>query len=156
VTIARLLDLGFERVVIGTLALREPEWFRQMCQKFPHRLALGLDARKGMVATEGWLRTSRVSAVDLARQLAREPIAAVIYTDVDTDGMLAGPNLAALAEIADAVDLPVIASGGVTTIDDIARLCELPIAGCIIGRALYQGNLKLVDALACARHSKSS
>ena len=150
-TISRLLELGLERVVIGTLALREPDWFRQMCRKFPQRIALGLDARQGLVATEGWLETSRVSAVELARELAREPIAAVIYTDVETDGMLAGPNLAALAEIAGAVDLPVIASGGVTTLDDIARLAELPIAGCIIGRALYQGNLSLPEALACAR-----
>lgn len=149
-TINRLLDMGLERVVIGTLALREPEWFASMCQKFPRRLALGLDARNGMVATEGWLQTSRVSAVELARQLAREPIAAIIYTDIETDGMLSGPNLSALAEMAAAVDLPVIASGGVTTIDDIARLCEMPIAGCIIGRALYQGNLKLTDALARA------
>ena len=154
-TIARLLEMGLDRVVIGTLALREADWFRQMCRKFPGRLALGLDARKGMVATAGWLETSHVSAVELARELAREPIAAVIYTDVETDGMLAGPNLTALAEIAAAVDLPVIASGGVTTLDDVARLSELPVAGCIIGRALYQGNLRLTDALARARQGKT-
>jgi phosphoribosylformimino-5-aminoimidazole carboxamide ribotide isomerase len=150
-TIARALDLGLERVVIGTLAVKEPEWFRQMCRAFPGRLALGLDARQGMVATEGWLETSRVSAVDLAQQLAREPIAAVIYTDIETDGMLAGPNLAALAEMVSAVDLPVIASGGITTADDVARLAALPVAGCIIGRALYEGSLSLKDALSVAR-----
>lgn len=150
-TIARALDLGLERVVIGTLAVKEPEWFRQMCRAFPGRLALGLDARQGMVATEGWLETSRVSAVDLAQQLAREPIAAVIYTDIETDGMLAGPNLAALAEMVAAVDLPVIASGGITTADDVARLAALPVAGCIIGRALYEGTLSLKDALSVAR-----
>jgi phosphoribosylformimino-5-aminoimidazole carboxamide ribotide isomerase len=150
-TIARALDLGLERVVIGTLAVKEPEWFRQMCRAFPGRLALGLDARHGMVATEGWLKTSRVSAVELAQQLAREPIAAVIYTDIETDGMLAGPNLAALAEMVAAVDLPVIASGGITTADDVARLAALPVAGCIIGRALYEGSLSLKDALSVAR-----
>jgi phosphoribosylformimino-5-aminoimidazole carboxamide ribotide isomerase len=150
-TIARLLDLGLERVVIGTLAVKEPEWFRQMCGEFPGRLVLGLDARQGMVATEGWLQTSRVAAVDLARQFAREPIAALIYTDIETDGMLAGPNLAALAEMVAAADLPVIASGGITTADDVARLAALPVAGCIIGRALYEGSLSLKDALSVAR-----
>jgi len=150
-TIARALDLGLERVVIGTLAVKEPEWFRQMCRAFPGRLALGLDARRGMVATEGWLETSHVPAVELAQQLAREPIAAVIYTDIETDGMLAGPNLAALAEMVAAVDLPVIASGGITTADDVARLAALPVAGCIIGRALYEGSLSLKDALSVAR-----
>ena len=150
-TIARLVDLGLERVVIGTLALREPAWFRSMCQKFPERLALGLDARGGRVATAGWLETSHMPAVELAADFANEPIAAVIYTDIDTDGMLQGPNLSALAEIAAAVDLPVIASGGVTTPDDISRLAELPLAGCIIGRALYEGTLSLADALERAR-----
>ncbi len=153
-TIARLLELGLNRVVIGTLAVREPDWFRQMCRKFPNRLALGLDARAGMVATEGWLQTSQVLAVELAHELAREPIAAVIYTDVDTDGMLGGPNLAALADIVAAVERPVIASGGVTTADDIGRLAELPVAGCIIGRALYDGTLTLADALARASHAR--
>jgi phosphoribosylformimino-5-aminoimidazole carboxamide ribotide isomerase len=150
-TIARLLDLGLSRAVIGTLALKQPDWFRQMCRKFPGRLALGIDARNGRVATEGWLETSSVSAVELARELAREPVAAIIYTDIDTDGMLAGPNLTALAEMQRAVDLPVIASGGVATADDITRLAALPVAGCIIGRALYEGTLSLADALARAR-----
>ncbi len=149
-TIRRLLDAGLERVVIGTLALKQPEWFRQMCQKFPHRLALGLDARDGRVATEGWLETSHVSAVELARQFEGEPIAALIYTDIATDGMLAGPNLTALAEMVQAVDLPVIASGGVTTADDVARLAAAKVAGCIIGRALYEGTLNLSDALAAS------
>ncbi len=155
-TIAGLLDLGMHRLVIGTLALKQPDWFRQMCRKFPHRLALGLDARAGMVATEGWRETSRVSAIELARDFAGEPIAAIIYTDVDTDGMLGGPNLSALGEIQRAVDLPVIASGGITTADDITRLAALPVAGCIIGRALYEGTLSLADALARARLGQSS
>ncbi len=152
-TIARLLDLGLERVVIGTLALKQPDWFRRMCRKFPHRLALGLDARGGMVATEGWLQTSSVPAVELAGQFAGEPLAAIIYTDIDTDGMMAGPNFAALAEMQQAADAPVIASGGITTADDVARLAELRLAGCIIGRALYEGTLSLADALARARGS---
>lgn len=150
-TIARLFELGLTRVVIGTRALIEREWFRQMCRKFPQRIVLGLDARGGMVATEGWLETSRVRAVDLAREFADEPLAAIIYTDIDTDGMLQGPNLRSLAEIQQAASAPIIASGGVTTADDVARLAELRVAGCIIGRALYQGTLTLADALARAR-----
>lgn len=150
-TIARLLDLGMSRVVIGTLAIKQPDWFRQMCQKFPGKLALGIDARGGLVATEGWLETSSVRAVELAQDFARLPLAAIIYTDIETDGMLSGPNLGALEEMATAVDVPVIASGGVATAEDISNLNKLPVAGCIIGRALYEGTLKLADALARAR-----
>jgi phosphoribosylformimino-5-aminoimidazole carboxamide ribotide isomerase len=150
-TIARLLELGLERVVIGTLALKQPDWFRQMCRKFPQRLALGLDARQGLVATEGWLETSRMPAVELARGFAQEAIAAIIYTDIETDGTLVGPNLTALAEMQRAVDLPVIASGGIASGEDISRLAALPVAGCIIGRALYEGTLSLADAQAKAR-----
>jgi phosphoribosylformimino-5-aminoimidazole carboxamide ribotide isomerase len=150
-TIRRLLDLGVARVVIGTLAIKQPDWFRQMCATFPGKLVLGIDARGGMVATEGWLETSQVRAVELAQDFAREKIAAIIYTDIETDGMLSGPNLGALDEMARAVDVPVIASGGVATADDITRLTKLPVAGCIIGRALYEGTLKLADALERAR-----
>jgi phosphoribosylformimino-5-aminoimidazole carboxamide ribotide isomerase len=149
-TIAELLDLGLQRLVIGTRALREPGWFREVCRQFPRRLVLGIDARDGRVASDGWLEASHVLAVDLARQMAREPIAAIIYTDIATDGMLAGPNLAATAEMQRAVDVPVIASGGVTTAADVADLARLKVAGCIIGRALYEGRLKLADALAAA------
>ncbi len=148
--IARLLELGVSRVVIGTLAIKQPDWFRQMCAKYPGRLVLGIDARGGQVATEGWLETSQVGAVELAQQFAAEPLAAIIYTDIETDGMLGGPNLAALAEMAAAVDVPVIASGGVSTAEDVRHLASLPVAGCIIGRALYEGTLKLADALAQA------
>jgi phosphoribosylformimino-5-aminoimidazole carboxamide ribotide isomerase len=154
-TIARLLDAGLQRVVIGTLALKQPDWFREMCRKFPGRVALGLDARGGAVATEGWLQTSQVTAVDLARQFAQEPIAAIIYTDIETDGMLSGPNFSALAEMQRAVDIPVIASGGVTTAEDVSRLATAGLAGCIIGRALYEGTLHLPDALARARRCQT-
>lgn len=154
--ISRLLESGVDRVVIGTLALKQPDWFRKMCRKFPHQLALGLDARGGLVATEGWLETSQVSAVELAGQFAGEPLASIIYTDIETDGMLGGPNFTAMAEMQQAVDVPVIASGGVTTADDVARLAELQLAGCIIGRALYEGTLSLADALARARRDHST
>ena len=136
--------------MIGTLALREPDWFRQMCRKFPGRLVLGIDARGGRVATEGWLSTSDVAATELARRFAGEPMAAIIYTDIATDGMMAGPNVAEMAAMRAAVEWPVVASGGVTTRDDVARLAAVPMAGCIIGRALYEGTLTLPEALAAA------
>ena len=155
-TIARLLELGMSRVVIGTLAIKQPDWFRQMCQKFPGQMALGIDARGGLVATEGWLETSHVKAVDLAQSFAREPIAAIIYTDIDTDGMLHGPNVAQLAEMAAAVDVPVIASGGVATAEDVGSLTTIGVAGCIIGRALYEGTLTMTDALKYARRAHTN
>jgi phosphoribosylformimino-5-aminoimidazole carboxamide ribotide isomerase len=149
-TIRTLLDLDLSRLVIGTLALKRPDWFREQCRKFPGRLVLGIDARNGMVATEGWLETSSTSAIELARQFSGEPIAAVVYTDIATDGMLAGPNVDAMAEMQRAVEWPVVASGGVTTKDDVARLAAAGLAGCIIGRALYEGTVTLADAIAAA------
>lgn len=150
-TIAHWLDIGLERLVIGTRALGEPDWFRQMCRRFPQRLVLGLDARGGRVASDGWLTTSDMAATELAKSYVNEPIAAIIYTDIATDGMLAGPNLEAMRALRSAVDLPIVASGGVTRTTDIAALAAVPVEGCIIGRALYEGVLKLSDALAAAR-----
>jgi phosphoribosylformimino-5-aminoimidazole carboxamide ribotide isomerase len=149
-SIRELLGLGLERLVIGTLALREPDWFRQMCREFPGRLVLGIDAREGRVATDGWLSTSNVAAVELAGWFAGEAIAAINYTDIAADGMMAGPNIAAMAAMQAAVAWPVVASGGVTTSADVARLAAVPMAGCIIGRALYEGTLTLPEALAAA------
>ena len=149
-SIRDLLDLGLSRLVVGTLALAEPDWFRQMCRRFSGRLVLGIDARGGRVATEGWQSTSDVAATDLARRFVGEPLAAIVYTDIATDGMLAGPNVAEMAAMRAAVEWPVVASGGVTTKDDVARLAAVPMAGCIIGRALYEGTLTLSEALAAA------
>jgi len=149
-TIARLLEAGVHQLVVGTRALREPDWFREVCRRFPGRLALGIDARNGRVATDGWLETSNVAATALAQQFAGEPLAAIIYTDIAADGMLAGPNEAALREMIGAVEAPIIASGGVTTRQDVERLRALGAAGCIIGRALYENRLSLRDALAAA------
>jgi len=151
-TIRNLIDeMGLARLVIGTKALREPDWFRHMAQRFHGKLALGIDARNGMVATDGWLQVSSTPAVELARQFENEPLAAIIYTDIERDGMLGGPNLEALRTMRQSVGLPVIASGGITTVDDIKALGTIPVAGCIIGRALYECKLKLGDALAASR-----
>lgn len=150
--ISDLLSLGLTRLVIGTKALKDPAWFAAMCAAYPDRLAVGIDARDGRVATDGWLQDSGTSAVELAQQLADLPIAAIIYTDIAKDGMLAGPNLEAMAEMRRAVRVPVIASGGVTTADDVRRLTATGVAGCIIGRSLYEGKLTLAEALAAAEN----
>jgi len=149
-TIRHLLEIGLARLVVGTLAIEQPEWFRQMCRLFPGKLVLGIDAREGLVATRGWLETSRLEAVEVARQFQQEPLAAIVYTDIATDGMLAGPNLPAMQQMRAAVPVPVVASGGVTTAQDVARLAAVGMAGCIIGRALYEGTITLPEALAAA------
>jgi phosphoribosylformimino-5-aminoimidazole carboxamide ribotide isomerase len=145
-----LLDLGLHRLVIGTKAIKEPDWLRAMAQKFPGRLAVGIDAKDGRVATDGWLEVSHVEATTLAGQLADLPLTAIIYTDIAKDGMLEGPNLEAMSQMKAASSHPVIASGGVTTADDVAQLARLGLDGCIIGRSLYEGRLTIVDALAAA------
>ncbi len=146
-TIEHLLELGLARLVVGTLAIKQPEWFRRVCRRFPGKLVLGIDARGGRVATDGWLETSETPAVDLARQFAREPLAAIVYTDIATDGMMTGPNVEAMGQMQRSVDVPVVASGGVSTVGDVARLRAAGLAGCIIGRALYEGTIKLAEAI---------
>jgi phosphoribosylformimino-5-aminoimidazole carboxamide ribotide isomerase len=148
--IVSLLELGVARVVVGTLAQKQPEWFREMCRKYPGRLVLGLDARNGLVATHGWLETSDVQATDLAAQFAAEPLAGIVYTDIAKDGMMQGPNVPAMQAMQAAVRVPVIASGGVTTADDVAALAMAKLAGAIVGRALYEGTLTIAAAHAAA------
>jgi phosphoribosylformimino-5-aminoimidazole carboxamide ribotide isomerase len=148
--VEEVLGWGVARVVIGTRALTDPAGCEALCRRFPGRVVLGLDARDGKVATDGWLADSGTTALDLARRCAAWPLAALVYTDIRRDGMLAGPNTEALAELAAAVPLPVIASGGVTTLEDVRRLARLGLAGCIIGRALYEGRLDLAQAIATA------
>ncbi|MBX9790759.1 MAG: 1-(5-phosphoribosyl)-5-[(5-phosphoribosylamino)methylideneamino]imidazole-4-carboxamide isomerase [Pirellulales bacterium] len=155
-TVGQLLDLGIDRLVIGTRGLEDPHWLRHAARKHPDRLVLGVDARDGMVATHGWLSTSGTAAIELIDMFADEPLAAVVYTDIAQDGMLAGPNFAALTKLVGAVRLPIIASGGVTTVDDVRRLAALPVAGAIIGRALYEGRITLPEALAAAGCTKGS
>jgi phosphoribosylformimino-5-aminoimidazole carboxamide ribotide isomerase len=150
-SVNELFGFGLKRLVIGTSAITDPEWFRDACRRFPGKLVLGLDARDGLAATDGWLNTSQVKATDLAQQFDNEPLAAIIYTDISTDGMMRGPNIAAMAEMRSAVRVPVIASGGVTTAGDIAQLAAAGLDGCIIGRALYVGSLTLEEALHAAQ-----
>ena len=145
-TICDYLDLGLERVIIGTYALKQPAWFQEMCLYYPGKLVLGIDARDGMVATEGWLETSETSAVELAVQFAESGIAALIFTDIATDGMMNGPNIPATLAMKEAIHIPVVCSGGITTLEDIRNLYEAEIDACIIGRALYEGTIKLAEA----------
>jgi phosphoribosylformimino-5-aminoimidazole carboxamide ribotide isomerase len=138
---------GVRWAVVGTRALREPGWVRSLAEHHPARVVLGLDARGGYVATEGWLDTSTTKATDLAKTVEDVPLAWVVYTDIATDGMLAGPNLAGLQDMVAATRLPVIASGGVTTLDDVKEVRDIGCAGAIVGRALYEGKLDLKSAI---------
>jgi len=141
------LDAGVQRLVIGTKALKEPDWFVEMLRKYKGILLLGLDARDGKVATEGWLETSECRAIDLARRFEKTWIGGIVYTDIARDGMMEGPNFAAIEEMTKATKHGIIASGGVTTIEDVRRLSKLNVEGCIIGRALYEGTIDLAVAV---------
>lgn len=149
--LAAVFDWGVRWAVLGTRALQDADWVRATATKFPGRIVLGVDAKNGFVATDGWLAVSRVKAVDLARQVSTAPLGAVVYTDIATDGMMGGPNFDALAEMQAAISLPVIASGGVCTLDHVRRLVTAGTPGCIIGRALYEGSLDLSAVLALTR-----
>jgi phosphoribosylformimino-5-aminoimidazole carboxamide ribotide isomerase len=154
--IVAALDVGVARVVLGTRALDDPAWVRQMAQSYPKRIVLGLDARDGKVATHGWLNTSEASVLDVAREFANWPLYAIVYTDIARDGMLGGPNIQGLAALADAVPLPVIASGGVTTLDNVRELMTRGVFGCIIGRALYEGKIDLSAVMELVQTGKPS
>lgn len=152
-TIQRWMDQGVARVVLGTVALRDPELVRTAARAFPGRVAVGIDAKGGKVAVEGWADVSEMTATDLAKSFEDDGVAAIIHTDIDRDGVLEGVNVEATLAVADAVSIPVIASGGVATVADIAALKTHEaqgIAGAIIGRALYEGALEPTDALAAA------
>ena len=146
-TIATWLSSGLDRVVVGTQALRDPDWFARMAELFPGRLLLGLDARDGRVATAGWIDVSSIQALTFARQFESLPIAGIIYTDIERDGMLGGPNLESIAALAGSVKAPVIASGGIGELKDLDHLAALPVSGCIVGRALYDGRFSLSQAI---------
>ena len=147
-SIRKLLDLGVTRVIIGTKAVSDFPWFSKMAEEFKGQIVLGLDARDSMVATHGWLEGSQKTVLEFAARADSLPLAAIIYTDINRDGMLSGPNIARTQDLAQAVRTPVIASGGVKEIADIRRLKPIGVAGVIVGRSLYEGTLTLKDALA--------
>jgi phosphoribosylformimino-5-aminoimidazole carboxamide ribotide isomerase len=149
-SVADLLSLGVRRVILGTIAVEQPELVGELCQEFPGQIVVGIDARNGKVATRGWLETSEVEAVTLAQQMSERGAAAIIYTDIHRDGTLQGPNREALRELAGAIEIPVIASGGVSSITDLLNLLALEplgVTGVIVGKALYTGDVSLREAV---------
>jgi len=149
-TLEAWLGKGVARVVLGTAAIKNPNLVRVACRRWPGQVSLGIDARGGKVAVEGWAETSAVAALDLARRFEDAGAAAIIYTDIDRDGALQGVNVDATATLARALKTPVIASGGISSLDDIAALKAAGIPGAIVGRALYDGRVDLKSALALA------
>ncbi|MEO1005535.1 MAG: 1-(5-phosphoribosyl)-5-[(5-phosphoribosylamino)methylideneamino]imidazole-4-carboxamide isomerase [Cyanobacteria bacterium J06638_38] len=148
--VARLLNTGVKRAILGTVAVEKPELVTELCQEFPEQIVVGIDARNGQVATRGWLETSEIAATDLAQRMAQQGAAAIIYTDIHRDGTLSGPNMPALRELAESIDIPVIASGGVSSLTDLLSLLSLEsvgVTGAIVGRAIYTGDVSLKEAV---------
>ena len=148
--IERYLDLGIERVILGSSALKNPHFVEESCERYPDKILLGIDTRKGYVAYDGWERVSERKAIDVARQFQGLSLRAFIFTDIYRDGMLKGPNVEAIEEFAREVNKPILAAGGIKNLEDILRLIRLEglgLEGIIIGRALYEGTLDLKEAL---------
>ena len=150
-SIKQLLDMGTERVIIGTKAVSDFEWFTEMTEKFNGKIALALDARGAKLSTHGWTEENPKNLLEFAAEAEKLPLAAIIYTDITKDGMMAGPNLERTKTLVETVALPVIASGGVREITDIKKLAELGVEAAIIGRALYEATLELSDAINAAK-----
>ena len=148
--IERWLSKGLARVILGTVAVENPDLVRSAARKFPGQVAVGLDARNGRVATRGWAKPTDIDVTDLAKSFEDNGVAAIIYTDINRDGAMQGPNIGATAALANAVSIPVIASGGVSSLDDLRALksCGAPLNGAISGRALYDGAIDLGAAIA--------
>jgi len=147
-TVQAYLDAGVSFVIIGTKAVSTPHFVNNLCMEFPGHVLVGLDAREGKVAIDGWSKLSHHNVIEVAQRFERDGVEAIIYTDIGRDGMMAGPNVEATAELARAISIPVIASGGITRLDDIRALCEVAsegIMGAVIGRALYEGTLDLAE-----------
>ena len=156
-TVERWLDLGVRRVILGTVAVKNPALVREACRAFPGRVVLGIDARGGRVAVEGWAEVSEVTALELARRFEDAGAAAIVYTDIDRDGALQGANVEATRALAEAIETPVIASGGVASLDDLAAFLAIEdsgIEGIISGRALYDGRIDPTAALALLAKEK--
>ena len=145
--IRQLLDIGVERVIIGTKAVSDFEWFAECADRFSGKIVLGLDARGSKVATHGWIQDSAQNLLEFAKEAAKLPLAAIIYTDITKDGMMSGPNFERTRELVRAVKVPVVASGGVNQISDIKKLVGIGVVAAIIGRSLYEGTLNLTDAI---------
>jgi len=142
---------GVKRIIIGTAASEDPVFLSALTKKYPGRIAVGIDAKDGLVAIKGWVKVTQERAVDMAKRLEGQGVACIIYTDISRDGMLMGPNVEATREMAESVNIPVIASGGVSSLKDIEAYRSVKLEGVIIGKALYSGNIDLKEALAATR-----
>jgi len=148
-TVQAYLDAGVTYCIIGTKAVQDPEFVKDLCKQFPGHIIVGIDAKNGMVATDGWAEVSSVSAIDLAKKFEEAGVVAIVYTDISRDGMMTGVNVDATVSLAESISIPVIASGGVTNMDDIIELCEVEdsgIMGTILGRSIYEGTIDLAEA----------
>ncbi len=148
-SVARLLDLGVSNAILGTVAVEQPDLVQKLCAEFPGHITIGIDARDGKVATRGWLETSEVMATELAQRMADYGAAAIIYTDIHRDGTMEGPNLESLRSLAESLSIPVIASGGVSSLSDLLSLLALEplgVSGAIVGRAIYTGDVNVKEA----------
>ena len=157
-TIEAYLDMGIDRVIIGTAAQRNPELVEEACRLFPGRIVVGIDAKNGMVAVQGWAEVTGVTAVDLARKFEGFGVSAIVYTDISRDGMMQGPNIEATKGLAESVSIPVIASGGVSSLQDIRNLMTVErsgVTGVITGKAIYTGALNLAEAIALTKNRKT-
>jgi len=153
-SVAMYLDLGVSRVILGTEAIQNPSFVYDACQRYPGKIVVGIDARDGMVAIDGWTETTKRQAIDVAEEFEGQGVAAIVFTDINKDGMQRGVNIDATRQLAQSVSIPVIASGGVSSIDDIKTLLpleELGVQGVITGRALYSGELDLKQAIEISR-----
>jgi len=158
-TIEAFLAIGLSRVIIGTAAQRNPQLVSEACRHFPGRIVVGIDAKNGLVAVQGWAEVTGVTAVELAKKFEGDGVVAIVYTDIARDGMLQGPNLEATRQLAEAISIPVIASGGVSSMKDIENLLAIErfgVAGVITGRAIYSGALNLREAVRLAKGSKGN
>jgi phosphoribosylformimino-5-aminoimidazole carboxamide ribotide isomerase len=155
-TIEAYLSLGLSRVIIGTAAQRNPELVLEACKMFPGRIVVGIDAKSGMVAVQGWAEVTDITAVNLARKFEGFGVSAIIYTDISRDGMLQGPNLEATKALAESVSIPIIASGGVSTLKDIENMMAIELSGVtgvITGKAIYSGAIRLNEAIAITKRN---
>lgn len=148
-TIEKYLDLGLSDVIIGTAAVKNPAFVREACKQFPGHIIVGLDAKEGMVAIDGWATVTEHHVVDLSKRFEDDGVNSIIYTDIGRDGMMSGVNIEATVKLAESVNIPIIASGGLTDLDDIRALCAVEdsgVAGAITGRAIYEGSIDFAQA----------
>lgn len=154
-TVEKVLRLGVARVILGTVALENPSLVEEACRRFSRSVVVGVDARDGLVAVRGWKQSSQVTAIDLIQQMTLLGVSRFIYTDISRDGTLTEPNFEAIAELVKAVTVPIIASGGISSVDHLQRLSRLGVEGAIIGKALYTGMVDLREAIALLKSKKS-